>query len=195
MPNLLERDLAALEQATADYFDAAQAAPPGTTRQRKKTQTKKDLRQKTLVGMPDPQDAAADTTKEHLKILHRRIDAEVLRLYDLPAPLERKVLDLFSGVRRRGVPFEQTGYFPKDFTELDRLSDLLAVTVDWPKTNRRRAKLIDLEEDRRLTPQQADELENLQRLADARISLLRPVQIEGADKLIENLKRRGLWQE
>ena len=132
---------------------------------------------------------------EQLKILHWRIDAEVLRLYDLPAALERKVLDLFSGVRRRGVPFEQIEYFPKDFTELDRLGDLLAITVDWPKTNRRRARLIDLEEQDRLTPAQTDELKNLQRLADARISLLRPIQMEGADELIEKLKRQGLWKE
>ena len=145
--------------------------------------------------MADSEAPATDAAREQLKILHWRIDAEVLRLYDLPAAMERKVLDLFSGVRRRGVPFEQTEYFPKWFTELDRLSDLLAITTDWPKTNRRRAKLLDLEEDGRLTPNQAEELENLQRLADARISLLRPVQMEGADKLIEKLKRRGLWQE
>ena len=136
-----------------------------------------------------------DTLKEQLKVLHWRIDAEVLRLYDLPAEMERKVLDLFTGIGRRGVPFEQTEYFPEGFTELDRLSDLLAITADWPKTNRRRAKLIDLEEEGRLTPARADELENLQRLADASVSLLQPVQMEGADRIIENLKRRGIWEE
>jgi hypothetical protein len=99
------------------------------------------------------------------------------------------------GVRRRGVPFEQAEYFPKGFTDVDRLSDLLAITADWPKTNRRRAKLIDLEEEGRLTSTEAEELKNLQRLADALVSLQRPVQLEGADELIERLKRRGLWRE
>ena len=31
---------------------------------------------------------------------------------DLPPHLERQLLDLFSGVKRRGVPFEQKGVFP-----------------------------------------------------------------------------------
>jgi hypothetical protein len=136
-----------------------------------------------------------DESREQLKILHWRIDAEVLSLYNLPAPLERKVLDLFSGVRRRGVPFEQTEYLPKGFTDLDRLSDLLAITADWPKTNRRRAKLIDLEEEGRLTDEQAKELERLQWLADANVSLFPPVQMPDADRVIDDLKRRGLWKK
>jgi hypothetical protein len=105
------------------------------------------------------------------------------------------VLDLFSGVRRRGVPFEQTEYFPKCFSDLERLSDLLAITADWPKTNRRRAKLIDLEELSQLTSEQTSELEHLQRLADVRVNLLRPRQAEAIDQQIEKLKRQGLWTE
>jgi hypothetical protein len=148
-----------------------------------------------LPDAAEPQTPADEAAMERLRTLHWRIDAEVLRLYDLPAALERKVLDLFTGIRRRGVPFNQPEYFPKGFTDLDRLSDLLAITADWPKTNRRRAKLIDLEEEGRLTPAEAQELENLQRLADASVSLLRPVQMEKADQIIEDLKRRGRWEE
>jgi len=74
-------------------------------------------------------------------------------------------------------------------------AELRAITTDWPETNRRRAELIDLEEEGRLTPAQADELENLQRLADAQISLLQPAQMAEADQTIEDLKRRGLWDE
>ena len=73
--------------------------------------------------------------------------------------------------------------------------DIRAATTDWPKTNRRRARLIDLEEEGRLTPAQADELENLHRLADLGVSLLQPVQLEGADRIIDDLKRRRLWEE
>lgn len=51
--------------------------------------------------------------------LHRllvRLDAEVLRLYDLPARAERKLLDRFSGKVRPGVPIRFTGYYPDGFT-------------------------------------------------------------------------------
>jgi len=43
------------------------------------------------------------------------IDAEVMRLYDLPPRLDRQVLDLFAGWERKGVDFEFTRYFPKDY--------------------------------------------------------------------------------
>jgi len=45
----------------------------------------------------------------------QHVDAEILRLYDLPPRLERQLLDLFSGFRRRGVPFNFSRYFPEDF--------------------------------------------------------------------------------
>ncbi|MCJ7721855.1 N-6 DNA methylase [Candidatus Bathyarchaeota archaeon] len=43
------------------------------------------------------------------------IDAEVMRLYDLPPKLERQILDLFDGWQRNGVDFKFERYFPKDF--------------------------------------------------------------------------------
>lgn len=43
------------------------------------------------------------------------IDAEVMRLYDLPPKLERQLLDLFWGDTRRRVPFDFHGYIPPDF--------------------------------------------------------------------------------
>jgi hypothetical protein len=194
VPDFGKCDLRALERDVADYFELARAIP-ASAKQPRKLRAARNPRQKTFNAIEGAVPATGASVLEQLKVLHWRIDAEVLRLYDLPAELERKVLDLFSGVRRRGVPFEQTEYFPKEFTELDRLSDLLAITTDWPKTNKRRAKLLDLEEEDRLTPHQAEELENLQRLADARISLLRPTQMEGADELIEKLKRQGVWKD
>jgi hypothetical protein len=182
-PALPKSEFNALDKAVTDYFTDAKAI-------------KRTVESKNLFGDPLEEEVQIDdATSERLKFLHWRIDAEVLRLYNLPAALERKVLDLFSGVSRRGVPFRQTEYFPPGFTDLERLSDLLAITVDWPKTNRRRAKLIDLEEEGRLTPRQAEELETLQRLADATVSFYRPVQLEDADKIIEHLRRGGLWKE
>jgi hypothetical protein len=43
------------------------------------------------------------------------VDAEILRLYDLPPRLERQLLDLFAGYKRPGVPFDFRRYFPEDF--------------------------------------------------------------------------------
>ena len=148
-----------------------------------------------LVGLNNEKPNEESVAREHLRDLHWRVDAEVLKLYALPAELERELLNFFDGVPRVGVPFEQTEYFPKGFTDLNRLSELLAITADWPKTNRRRAKLIDLEEENRLTPEQATELEQLQRLADARVNLLKPRQADAIDQQIEKLKRQGLWTE
>jgi len=45
----------------------------------------------------------------------RRLDGEVLRLFDLPPRLERELLDYFRGERRKGVPFEFGDYFPVEF--------------------------------------------------------------------------------
>lgn len=44
-----------------------------------------------------------------------QVDAQVLRLYELPARLERQLLDLFRGKQRPGVPFAFDQYFPEDF--------------------------------------------------------------------------------
>jgi hypothetical protein len=44
----------------------------------------------------------------------RKIDAEVLRCYDLPPRLERQLLDYFRG-HKRPVPFEFGDYYPADF--------------------------------------------------------------------------------
>lgn len=54
------------------------------------------------------------------------IDAEVMRLYDLPPRLEREVLDLFDGWERKGVDFKFTGYFPKDFESWIPLHEYLS---------------------------------------------------------------------
>lgn len=44
------------------------------------------------------------------------LDAEVLKLYDLPPRLERQLLDLFTGVERKGVGCDFSGYYPAGFT-------------------------------------------------------------------------------
>jgi hypothetical protein len=48
-------------------------------------------------------------------MLLQQVDAEILRLYDFPPRLERQLLDLFSGYKRQGVPFDFSRYFPEGF--------------------------------------------------------------------------------
>jgi len=54
------------------------------------------------------------------------IDAEVMRLYDLPPRFERQVLDLFNGWQRNGVGFKFERYFPKDFESWIPLHEYLS---------------------------------------------------------------------
>lgn len=58
----------------------------------------------------------------------RRMDAEVLRLYDLPPRLERELLDYFRGEKRKGVSFEFPDYFPGDFNPYVHLHEFIADT-------------------------------------------------------------------
>jgi hypothetical protein len=46
------------------------------------------------------------------------LDAAVLRLYNLPAKLERQLLDYFRGEKRRGVGCDFGDYYPADFKSL-----------------------------------------------------------------------------
>ncbi len=54
------------------------------------------------------------------------IDAEVMRLYDLPPRLEKQVLDLFTGWNRPGVDFELDRYFPEGFQSCIPLHEYLS---------------------------------------------------------------------
>ena len=198
VPDVRTLDCGALDSAVREYLAAARSVPSAEAVSPKPRAKRPRSRREQPLLFPDEHGSAHGVDiawLERLRHLHWRIDAEVLRLYDLPAHLERQVLDLFAGVERKGVPFQQTEYFPPDFTELSRLSELLAITDSWPRTNRRRGKLMDLEEKGRLSAKQAQELESLQRLADARVSLLKPTYLEGADGIIDDLKRRGQWIE
>ncbi|MBL7144554.1 MAG: N-6 DNA methylase [Phycisphaerae bacterium] len=65
-----------------------------------------------------------DAKEAHQKMV--AIDAEVMRLYDLPPRLERQVLDLSSGWQRRGVDFKFERYYPKDFESWIPLHEYLS---------------------------------------------------------------------
>ncbi len=54
-----------------------------------------------------------------------RLDAAILKAYDLPPVLEREVLDLFQG-KPRPVPFEFMGYYPPGFEAYLPLHQLIS---------------------------------------------------------------------
>ena len=57
---------------------------------------------------------ATNQSEEAKKIL-LAIDAEILRLYNLPPRLEKRLLDFFAGYQRKGVDFEFDRYYPENF--------------------------------------------------------------------------------
>jgi hypothetical protein len=118
----------------------------------------------------------------------------VLALYDLPAQLERQLLDYFTGEKRVGVPFEQTEYFPKGFKGAHRLSELLALTADWPKHDKRIAHLIQKKYDNAgLPPDETKEFAELRRLSKLHRTMAFPVDRSELDAEIARLKREGKW--
>ena len=54
------------------------------------------------------------------------IDAEVMRLYDLPPKLEWQVLNLFDGDKRKGVDFDFYRYYPEGFESWIPLHEYLS---------------------------------------------------------------------
>ena len=70
-------------------------------------------------------EAGTDVQEEARRLL-LSIDAEVMRLYDLPPKMEKRVLDLFQGVQRKGVDFEFTGYYPEGFESAIPLHEYLS---------------------------------------------------------------------
>lgn len=65
-------------------------------------------------------------SEEKKRQLLLAIDAEILRLYDLPPRLERKLLDFFEGVQRKGVDFKFDGYYPAGFDSYIPLHTLIS---------------------------------------------------------------------
>ena len=80
-----------------------------------------------------------------MKRLLLSIDAEVMRLYDLPPKMEKRVLDLFQGSQRKGVDFRFDGYYPHGFESAIPLHEYLseeyqrstvAFADEWVRRNR-----------------------------------------------------------
>lgn len=141
-----------------------------------------------------PSSETLEQAKLNLMYLHWRVDAEVLKLYDLPAHLERQLLDMFTGVERRGVPFHQTEYFPAHFTDLQRLEDLLAITGEWEQTSARKSELIEKKIRRQASDDEIKELSRLKMLTEARGELFAPLPLPQLAAMKARLQSKGQWE-
>ena len=113
-----------------------------------------------------------------------------MRLYGLPPEIERKLLTLFSGKERKGVPFKQVGYFPQSFEGLNTVAELLTVIADWEPKAVRKSELILKKAARTASSEDLAELSELKRLSAARRDLLAPPPIAEAQQLYDDLVRR-----
>jgi hypothetical protein len=87
----------------------------------------------------------AEVGAEQARKILVSIDAKILSLYDLPPKMEKRILDLFQGVQRKGVDFKFEGYYPEGFESAVPLHEYLSEeyqrsTVDfvekWVEENR-----------------------------------------------------------
>ena len=136
LPGVSKKEFGPLERAVDAYLNAARhwsAVNRETPAEDSLPLFKGTAKNKSKAWIP---------TEDDLRILHLRVDAEVMRLYDLPPAMERMVLDLFAGEPRKGVPFDQVGYFPKDLEGLNTVADLVTVLADWEPLAERKSVLI-----------------------------------------------------
>jgi len=131
-------------------------------------------------------------TMEELRIQHLRLDAEVMSCYGLPAHLEKKILDPFDrgeDCQRKGVPFQQSGYFPKTFLQLGTAAEYLAV-LDWDASYAdRKTDLIEKKVRKTATKKDLDELSELKRLSAARRDFLAPLPLAHARTVHDEIAR------
>jgi len=205
VPNLSGHDLAPLEQAVRTYLKAArqftenqaEVSHQPALRKSGKRDERHAEQQLELGAITAGTRAKEAAVREHLRALHWRVDAEVLKLYGLPAAAERELLDFFNGVRRVGVPFTQTCYIPSTFREADRLDDFLRITDEWEQTDDRRCQLIE----KRMkhggrTADEDVEFKHLQRLYDLRRAYCRWQRTGDANSpLIDEAMLRRLREE
>jgi hypothetical protein len=204
-PDFNKCDLSRLETTVRVYLDAAtkfsarfQKAP---TKSKSRAIARKTINPEISDQLPlslpgQRSDEEIVAAREHLRALHWRVDAEVLRLYALPAALERELLDTFDGVRRVGVPFEQTRYIPREFRDVLTLDEFLRITDEWDATEARRCELIEkrIKSGRRTAEEEA-EFRQLQRLLTLRRRFYSPLPTEEIKALTKQLREGREWPD
>jgi len=86
------------------------------------------------------------------------------------------------------VPFAFEGYIPAALADPIRLSEYVAITADWPRTNRQRGTLVQKSVSETITPDEREELIQLQNLARLRRRLEAPLPIAELEKRYSELK-------
>lgn len=197
-------DLSRLETSTRGYLAAATeftgSFQRGPAKSKSRAPAKKSAKTPAvdqlhlgLAGQPADEEIAS--TRDRLRALHWRVDAEILRLYALPPELERELLDAFDGVPRVGVPFEQTRYIPRDFRDVLTLDDFLRITDEWDTNESRRCALIEkrIKTGRRTTEEEA-EFRQLQRLLTLHRRFFSPLPTSEIKALKQRLKEGREWE-
>ncbi len=131
--------------------------------------------------------ASSDLASVNLGELLLQVDSEVLKLYSMPLELEQRVLGLFSGWKRVGVPFVQSEYLPKALEGKMHLHDFLQFEENWSITNRERGKLIDRNISGKISAEERARLERLQAYADYHIQKVSPRPTHLLDELENRL--------
>jgi hypothetical protein len=173
VPHAQETDINRVVSAARNYLEAAKQFDPSI---------KKGSPRQQPFGFAEVPIAGFDEASIHL--LLKRLDAEVLRLYDLPARAERRLLDLFAGIKRPGVPGNFLGYYPEDFQPCVPLYAFLSdayqrflqdASPALPERQQSRYDtLADKKHSGHLTAKEADELHSLQAEIDGRDYALHP---------------------
>jgi hypothetical protein len=74
-----------------------------------------------------------------------QLDAEILRAYDLPPHLEHEVLSTFQD-KKRPLPFEFTGYYPKGFDAYYPLHEIISEEFELARADRLMERLPMIED-------------------------------------------------
>jgi len=183
VPELSTVDLQPLDAAVVSYLAAAR-------RWTKEQPARSDRERNPLFHQREhPSVTDSVLSADDLRLMHWKVDAEVMKLYSLPPELERKILMMFSGAERRGVPFVQTEYFPARIKGINSLAELLDVLTDWDRIAARKTDLVEKKVARTATPSDLKELTELKRLSSARLELLHPLPIDELRSIRDELKR------
>jgi len=203
IPIFTEENVVRLEAAVCRYFDAARgfaakfqkSATNGDARKKANKRTKSTTTTELPLFQNEPTSEAISAAKEQLRALHWRVDAEVLRLYNLPSKLERELLDIFDGVLRVGVPFEQTRYIPCEFRDMLTLDEFLRITDEWDATEARRCHLIEkrIKTGRRSSDEEV-EFRQLQRLLTLHRCFYSPLPTAEIKALTKRIKEGNEWE-
>lgn len=202
VPDLESCDLSRLEAAACAYraaaldFTAKLQKAASQTKSRKKPDRPAAVSQMDLGISGEPAQDELAAACERLRALHCRVDAEVLRLYALPPELERELLDAFDGVRRVGVPFEQTRYIPREIRDVLTLDEFLRITDEWDATEDRRCQLIEkrIKAGARATEEEV-EFRQLQRLLTLHRRFYSPLPTAEIKALTKRLKEGIEWAD